>query len=330
MAAVLPLYFADYWGRIGEFGPLRENIRSWATTFETTAIDYRSQLSSITARTLVVTGRHDFICGPVWAEMLHKGIADSRLVILEESGHFGHLEEPAAFAEAVRWLLLGFADEVRAAFRRGDSAEVLRLADEELRRSRSAGEPAGEVEALYAMSRVALRNDDGTLAEHLARTALEVAERSGDRRLEERPRHVLAAVARLAGDHRLARERYLAGIELNRELGLDEQVTSESYNLAFTELHLGNPDRARELFAEQRERVFQAGDGDHPRAARMIGFADSAFAAAGQVPDPDDAAELSRIRESTVAALGEDRFAFDYAGGAVLDPVAAFGINWAH
>ncbi|GAA2216036.1 hypothetical protein GCM10009850_115050 [Nonomuraea monospora] len=84
------------------------------------------------------------------------------------------------------------------------------------------------------MARVALRQDDLPGAERLAREALAVAPHSGDRRLEERPRHVLAAVARMSGDYRQAREQYLASIELNVALGQTEFVHSEYHNLAFT------------------------------------------------------------------------------------------------
>jgi tetratricopeptide (TPR) repeat protein len=241
---------------------------------------------------------------------------------------------------------MSFEDDVRATFRRGDSAEVLRMAEAEVERARAAGEPAGEVEGLYAMARVALRDDDLPRAEDLARAALEVALLSGDRRLEERPRHVLAAVARLSGDHARARDRYLASIELNEALGQPEMVNSEYHNLAFTELHLGNFDRARELFAAGRERVFREGyrsfvpylgvaasalasaEGDHPRAARMLGFTDRAYAAVGQVADPDDALELSAVRTSAVAALGEAGYASEYAVGAAWTPAEAFGLTW--
>jgi hypothetical protein len=241
---------------------------------------------------------------------------------------------------------MSFEDEVRATFRRGDSAGVRRMAGAKAEQARAGGDQAGEVEALYALARVALRGDDLREAERLARMALDAAVRSGDRRLEERPRHVLAAVARLSGDYRTARERYLAGIELNEALGQPELVNSEYHNLAFTELHLGNLDRARELFAQGRERVFREGyrsfvpylgvaaaamaaaDGDHVRAARMIGFTDAAYAELGQVPDPDDAAELSGARASAVAALDEDGYAAAYAAGAALDTAAAFGLDW--
>lgn len=180
---------------------------------------------------------------------------------------------------------MSFADDVRATFRRGDSEAVLAMARVEIERARAAGDPGGEVEAIYAMARLAVRDGDLPRASELAGEALAVAVRAGDNRLEERPRHVLAAVARLSGDHMLARELYLASIALNEELGQPEMVNSEYHNLSFMELHLGNLDRARELMAQGRERVFREGyrsflpyvgvaaaalasaEGDHARAA---------------------------------------------------------------
>ncbi|MFH9969270.1 alpha/beta fold hydrolase [Streptomyces mirabilis] len=64
-------------------------------------IDDRADLGSLTVPTLVVVGRHDVICGVRWAEELHLLIPGSELLILENSGHFGHLEEPEAFSQAV-------------------------------------------------------------------------------------------------------------------------------------------------------------------------------------------------------------------------------------
>ncbi|MFK0022664.1 alpha/beta fold hydrolase [Streptomyces sp. NPDC090798] len=64
-------------------------------------IDDRADLGSLTVPTLVVVGRHDIICGVRWAEELHLLIPGSEQLILENSGHFGHLEEPEAFAQAV-------------------------------------------------------------------------------------------------------------------------------------------------------------------------------------------------------------------------------------
>ena len=67
---------------------------------------------------------------------------------------------------------------------------------------------------------------------------------------------------------------------------------------------------------------------DHLRAARMVGFTDSAYAAIGQVPDPDDAEELANARAAAVAALGEDAFTPAYAQGAALADTEAFGLIW--
>ena len=99
-----PLYFADYVGREREFANLRNSIRLYLGPNqgeEPAPFDTRGDLASIRTPTLVVVGRHDFICSEKFARILHEGISTSRLVILEQSGHFGHLEEPQTFARAV-------------------------------------------------------------------------------------------------------------------------------------------------------------------------------------------------------------------------------------
>jgi pimeloyl-ACP methyl ester carboxylesterase len=37
--------------------------------------------------------------------LIHAGIPGSRLLLLEHSGHMGHIEEPAAFASGIRAFL---------------------------------------------------------------------------------------------------------------------------------------------------------------------------------------------------------------------------------
>ncbi|MFC3502833.1 tetratricopeptide repeat protein [Micromonospora krabiensis] len=235
-----------------------------------------------------------------------------------------------------------FSEDVRAAFRRGETDAVVRMSETEIERARAAGDPAGEVEARYSLARVAIRSGDLAGGEARAREALEVAVRSGDRGLEERPRHVLAAVARMSGQLLRARDLYRESIALNEALDRPATVNSETHNLAFCELRLGNVEEARRLFAESRERVFGNGwadfvpyvcladaalavaEDDHARAARMIGVADAAFAALGQVPDPDDAADLATARDAATAALGAATFDEEYAAGRRLDPRAAF------
>lgn len=232
---------------------------------------------------------------------------------------------------------MSYSERARAAFRRGETDAVARMSREEAERARSAGDAPGEVEALYMLSRLAVRAGAMQEAHRLASDALGVAVRAGDRHLEERPRHVLAAVARMTGDLAGARDLYLDSIALNELLARPETVDSEYHNLAYTELHLGNIERARELFEAGRERVLGNGhddfapyamgaaavmaavDGDHARAAGLLGVTDSAFRALGQVPDPDDAAELGSVRAQVVGVLGQAAFDELYAHGTTLD-----------
>ncbi len=51
--------------------------------------------------TLIVWGGRDHIIPPGHAHAAHKAIPGSRLVTFERAGHFPHVEEPAAFVEAV-------------------------------------------------------------------------------------------------------------------------------------------------------------------------------------------------------------------------------------
>ncbi|MEV6345475.1 tetratricopeptide repeat protein [Actinoplanes sp. NPDC051851] len=245
---------------------------------------------------------------------------------------------------------MGFSDEVRSAFRRGENEVVVRMSEAEIARARAAGDPAGEVEALYSLARVAIRGGDLPTGEKLAGQALEVALDSGDRALEERPRHMLAAVARISGDLLRARDLYRESIALNEALGNALTVNSEYHNLAFCELKLGNIGAARNLFTAGRDRVFHEGwtdfvpyvclayaalasaeaslstaslpavETDQERAAFLVGVTDAAFAALGQVPDPDDAADLALVRAAALEALGPTRFDEQHARGLTTAP----------
>jgi pimeloyl-ACP methyl ester carboxylesterase len=108
LRAALPVYLADYWTRRAEFSGLETGLVAWAdpAQAEEPPFDVRDRLGEITAPTVVIAGRHDFICGPRFAVLLHQGIPGSRLVVLEHSGHLGHLEQSAEFAHAVTEILL--------------------------------------------------------------------------------------------------------------------------------------------------------------------------------------------------------------------------------
>ncbi|MGY0021474.1 alpha/beta fold hydrolase [Streptomyces sp. YJ-C3] len=113
---VLPSYFADYWGNEERWAPFRDAVRAVFISgldenLRPDVIDDRVSLKALGVPALIVVGRHDVICGVRWSEELHDLIPDARLVILERSGHLGHVEEPELFDRAV----FGFVSETEAA-----------------------------------------------------------------------------------------------------------------------------------------------------------------------------------------------------------------------
>lgn len=73
--------------------------------FNRDGFDVRGELAAITAPTLVIAGREDFICGPPAAAEIANGIATSRTVVLEGTGHMMFVEQPKAFRDAVESFL---------------------------------------------------------------------------------------------------------------------------------------------------------------------------------------------------------------------------------
>ncbi|MBF6132093.1 alpha/beta hydrolase [Nocardia otitidiscaviarum] len=108
---ILPSYIADYWRDEQRWAPLRDAVRaSFISGLDVLGspdlIDDRADLPKMAVPALIIVGLFDVICGPRWARELHDLIPDSRLVMLENSGHLGHLEEPERFTDAVRAFVL--------------------------------------------------------------------------------------------------------------------------------------------------------------------------------------------------------------------------------
>jgi proline iminopeptidase len=72
--------------------------------------DLRPELHLITAPTLILAGRHDWICPPEFSEAIHAHIPGSDLRIFEESSHFIRADEPQKFLDVVAARLSLFFD----------------------------------------------------------------------------------------------------------------------------------------------------------------------------------------------------------------------------
>jgi proline iminopeptidase len=63
--------------------------------------DLRPELGKITAPTLILAGRHDWICPPEFSEEIHRLIPGSGLRIFENSSHSIRSDEPEAMRDAI-------------------------------------------------------------------------------------------------------------------------------------------------------------------------------------------------------------------------------------
>lgn len=100
LRAILPAYFADYWQTVDRKGPItldatcdRERRDSdW---------NVRGALGRIDVPTLVISGLYDFICPRRWSAEIREGVPDVGMLQLNQSGHFGYLEQEDEFVRSV-------------------------------------------------------------------------------------------------------------------------------------------------------------------------------------------------------------------------------------
>lgn len=209
---------------------------------------------------------------------------------------------------------MGIYEDSIAAFRAGETGRAEELALALLSQARDDSDVSGQVDGLCMLARVALRRGELDHVKALAAEARGLARRAGQRRLERMPIHMHAVAVRMHADYSEARVLYMESIELNLQLGEERMVAAEHRNLAYVELHDGHPDRARQLFARAADEARALGyealepyllldaavvaleDGLRDRAVQLADATQAAFAAAGQILDPDDAAEEERLR----------------------------------
>jgi proline iminopeptidase len=103
---MLPLYFA-HWDplrgqQLIERGIVNPLVAAYMFEKIIPVYDVRPHLGSIHAPTLVIAGRHDWVTPVGESEQLAERIADSQLVVFEESGHMPFIEEQDLFVETVR------------------------------------------------------------------------------------------------------------------------------------------------------------------------------------------------------------------------------------
>ncbi len=87
--------------RILSFEAINEAFGGFLRTY-----DIRSELKNITAPSLILGGRHDWICSPEFSEEIAQLIKRSDLRIFEESGHALRTDEPQKLLDAIAGFLV--------------------------------------------------------------------------------------------------------------------------------------------------------------------------------------------------------------------------------
>ena len=98
---LLPAYVSDFRRWPDSLETLQRRLRATLLAGDGQAFDVRDRLATLQVPALVVTGTDDFILGPRYAALLADLLPRAQLRIFEQSGHFAHIEEDRAFAEAV-------------------------------------------------------------------------------------------------------------------------------------------------------------------------------------------------------------------------------------
>ncbi len=105
----LPFYFAIYPDEIkrkaedwAERTRYSAALSSWWSVHQMPLYDVRPRLGELQMPALIIAGRSDRVCSLQQATIMHEGVAGSRLVLFEQSGHMPQMEEPERYIEVVR------------------------------------------------------------------------------------------------------------------------------------------------------------------------------------------------------------------------------------
>jgi proline iminopeptidase len=108
LRTVLPFYFVDQQKierNAAAFEATTYSLQAWHQSAQRSPFDLVGRLPEIKAPALIVVGAGDFICSPRQAQRLHFGIPNSKLLLIEDAGHFPWMEQPEAFYAGLRQFL---------------------------------------------------------------------------------------------------------------------------------------------------------------------------------------------------------------------------------
>jgi pimeloyl-ACP methyl ester carboxylesterase len=103
--AMAPAYFSEWDERYRAAVTMEWLPPEPLRQFNAAIPDIREDARAITAPTLIITGRDDFICGPAAAADAAASIPHAEVVLLDGAAHVTFLEQPVAFRNTVEAFL---------------------------------------------------------------------------------------------------------------------------------------------------------------------------------------------------------------------------------
>lgn len=181
-----------------------------------------------------------------WRDWLARGEIAEGAARVQEA-----LDAPGAEAASVERVRVLYAAHIFA-FRLGRPSRE--AAQQTLELARALGDVRGECDGLTGLARAALRATDYEEVIRFAEEGVRKAQDAGDEGAAVAPLHLHAAGVRLSGDYDRARDLYLQSLALAEHLGDTRMMGIEFHNLGWVELHRGDLDRAARMFADRDAR----------------------------------------------------------------------------
>jgi proline iminopeptidase len=119
----LPLFYSD----VGKLAEHREHFEATSVSVDArraqnaskrSPFDLTERLKRVHAPALIVVGDEDVLSSPVAANRLHRCLPNSKLLLIEQAGHFPWLEQPRTFFAEVPLFLDALARGTEASRRR--------------------------------------------------------------------------------------------------------------------------------------------------------------------------------------------------------------------
>jgi predicted ATPase len=249
----------------------------------------------------------------------------------------GDVRLEAASLQQIGWIVM-----TRGKYEPAHGERARQLAAKALELAQQIGDKLIQSGAMNILADVAAEEGDEAAAGKLYEQSLALRRELGDKRLISNSVLTLGRAELLRGDYQRATALLQEGLSLAQELRDTWSMSLALVNLARVELQNGGDGaRAQALFADGLKLAKDRGDkrvaaeclqglasvygvqGDGPQAARLFGASEALLEAISATPTPTEVAIHEQFVPPLREALGEERFAAEWAAGRATPPEQA-------